>query len=115
MNPDSDIINKGDLEILIKEIVSILREFSDNGQADYMDRLFESLSNDDKTKFVDMSKTVNIWGGSGAVWEVWIDDRKKEKDFQNAMIKFARLLNDNGIDNHGISSIKTLFEKEVKK
>ena len=112
---DSGLVNKSDLEIQINKIIQILREFSHTGQADYMDRLLESLLNNDKSSFIDMSRTVDIWGGSGAVWEVCIDNRIKEKDFQNAMIKFARLLNDNGISNHGISSIKSLFEKEVKK
>lgn len=112
---ENNFINKSDLEICIKEIILILREFSHNGQADFMDSLLESLEDNDKTKFTNMSKTVDIWGGSGAVWEVWIDIKRREKDFQNYMIKFARLLNDNGISNHGINSIKTLFEKEIKK
>jgi hypothetical protein len=112
---ENNFINKSDLEIHVKEIINILREFSHHGQADYMDRLLESLEDNGKIKFADISKTIDIWGGSGAVWQVWIDNRKKEIDFQNAIIKFARLLNENGISNHGISSIKTLFEKGVKK
>ncbi len=112
---DNRLVNKSDLEIQINKIIQILREFSHTGQADYMDRLLGSLLNNDKFSFVDMSKTVDIWGGSGAVWEVWIQDRNKEKEFQKAMINFARLLNDNEISNHAISSIKSLFEKEVKK
>jgi len=112
---NSDLVDKESIGLTLKDIIKILREFSHSGQADYMDRLFETLTIDDNSKFKLMSQTVDIWGGSGAVWEVWIPDNNKEKEFQKLMISFAKLLLKNGIKNHGITSIKSLFEKEVKK
>jgi len=114
-NFDSILVDKETIGLTLKEIVKILREYSHSGQADYMDRLLETLENDDYSNFKELSKKVDIWGGSGAVWEVWIPDNDKEIEFQKLIISFAKLLLKNGITNHGITSIKSLFEKEVKK
>ena len=111
----TSFVDKNGIESNLNTIIQLLREYSHSGQAEYMNRILETLHNDDKPGFVELSKTVDIWGGSGAVWEVWIQDRNKEKEFQIAMIKFAGLLIANGINSYGIRSIKTLFENEVKK
>jgi len=108
-------VEKDSIEATLKTIIKLLSEYSYPCQADYMEKVLKTVVNNNKPEFESISNTKDIWGGSGAVWEVYIKDRDKEVEFQRAMIKFIGLLNDNGIRNYGIRSIKVLFEKEVKK
>ena len=113
-NNKLSFVHKDSLEFCIRAIIALLLDSSNYAQAGYMKRVLESVVIEDKALFVKLSKTVEIWGGSGAVWEVFIQNREREKVFQETMIKFADLLKDNGVSNYGIRSIKSLFEKQLQ-
>lgn len=106
---------KDSIEVILKTIIKVLSSYSYLYQAAYMESVLKALLENEKSEFEALAKKVDIWGGSGAVWEVYIQDREKEKEFQTAMIKFIELLNKNGIRNYGMSSIRALFVKEVKR
>lgn len=56
-------------------------------QAQVVKSLIELLSKQKNEEFVKLVNGVDMWGGSGAVWEVHIEDRRNTREFEIEMIK----------------------------
>ena len=59
-------------------------------------------------------KSVNFWGGAGAVWEVYFEDKKLEKKFNIEMVKLISLMEKSKMSNSSIKPLKKLFEREIR-
>lgn len=75
--------------------------------------LIDKLEKGDYLEFVNQLKSADMWGGSGSVWEVGIDDNPSEKMFQRKIIELIWLMEKSGFSMHRISRIKKLFENEL--
>ncbi len=67
-------------EILIK-IEYILSNNGHFGQANFITILQDNLENKEFDEFYKNYNSVDMWGGSGAVWEVYFEDEIKDKEF----------------------------------
>ena len=117
VNPLEVHINNNDwqnYEIIIESIMYFLDRSNNVGQYKVMEEILQSVKLKDKYSFLAKIHTANVWGGSGAVWEVWFDNKDYEDEFQKQIIKLCELLEENGNNQGYIRSRKKLFEKEIK-
>ena len=111
-----NIINK---EELIETLTRIVELLLDNGypyQADVVKKPLEYLHSNDKENFLKCFLTLDIWGGSGAAWEVGrFKSREVEIEFETYFIKLAELMNQTGIKNGKAQSVAKFFKNDIKK
>ena len=112
---DITINNKQELITTLTRIVELLLDNGSNGQANAVKKPLQYLYQDDTTNFIESLKTVDIWGGSGAAWEVYFENRQQEREFQNCFIRLAQLLKDTGIKFKTADTIANVFEKDLQR
>ena len=54
-----------------------------------------------------------MWGGSGAVWEIYIEDEIYYRKFQIEIINLINLMEDINILGKGIKLIRKLFQNDI--
>jgi hypothetical protein len=108
------------MEMLSRQLcrlAELLSKYGHDGQERLVREILESLSapNPDLERLTG----VDMWGGSGAVWETILSPlssrneelRRDEKDFHNAIVQIARALDDLGIGTKRSRSIADAFLK----
>lgn len=111
----TNISNKDLFIATLTRIVEILRDSGFTAQADAVRKPLECLVIDDVDHFVQSLMTVDIWGGSGAAWEVApFPDRKTEIEFEECFIKLVELMTENGIKSSKARSISRFFKSDLK-
>jgi len=111
-----EIINKEEFVVTMNRIVELLLDNGYPYQADAVKKPLEYLHSDDKENFLKYFLTVDIWGGSGAAWEVGrFKSRKVEIEFETCFIKLAELMKQTGIRNGKAQSIAKYFKKDIEK
>jgi len=111
---DIVIVNKDELISTMTRIVEILRDIGFSAQADAVRKPLQYLLIDDKDNFVKHLLTVDIWGGSGAAWEVApFPSRQVEKDFEKHFVKLVDLMQQCGIKNGKATSVAKFFKKDI--
>jgi hypothetical protein len=109
------INNKDELIDVMTQIVKILDENKYGAQADAVQKPLEHLRKDDTINFVKYLNTVDIWGGSGAAWEVYLKDDKINRKFMNCIIDLIEKLKQTGIKIRGTKGISNYFKEEISK
>lgn len=111
-----EIENKSELVKTMSQIVELL---NDNGficQAAAVEKPLQYLNYDDKKNFLKTFLTIDIWGGSGAAWEVGgFKSRQTEVEFQSCFIKLAELMKQTGIKSRKAESVARFFKEDVEK
>jgi hypothetical protein len=73
----------------------------------------EFFRNEDFHEFLNLINGIDMWGGSGAVWEVYIENKIDVKEFESQMLKLILLMENTKIMGRGIQPIKKLFEENI--
>lgn len=97
----------------LNSIENILREGKIYPQASYVEKTIVSLKKENYEKFIKKLKSVNFWGGSGSVWEVYFEDNQLQKRFNLEMVKLIDLMEKAKIQNNAIKPLKKIFELEI--
>lgn len=114
-NKEIIIKNKGKLIQILTRSVEILRDNAYSAQADAMRKPLQYLHLDDTKNFIKQLNTIDIWGGSGAVWEVWFESKEVEREFMKCIVDLVDELNSNGIKIPRERGIAKFFKQELKK
>jgi hypothetical protein len=108
------ITNKQQLVGTLTRIAEILNENGHNAQADAVNKPLHYLHQDDIDNFLKAFKTVDIWGGSGAAWEVGtFSTRQIEREFESCFIRFSELLKETGIKFKPAEQIANIFKRDL--
>ena len=97
----------------LKNIEVILKKGKLFGQANVVENLIQNLITEDYQIFIDNINSVNMWGGSGAVWEVYFENQGLQQKFNFEMLKLINLMEKTKILGSGIKPLKKLFEREL--
>ncbi len=89
----------------------ILLNSKNGGQADVVNGLLEYISKNQDQEFIRHLNGVDMWGGSGAVWEVDIQDEESAERFEAKMVDLIDLMEQTGIMGRGIKPVRKLFVK----
>ena len=109
------IINKQHLVDSMTRIVEILNANGFKAQADAVNKPLHYLNRDDVDNFLKLFKTVDIWGGSGAAWEVGSFLTKQvEREFKNCFIRLSELLKETGIKFKPADRIARIFKRDLR-
>lgn len=100
--------------LVLTAIKEILQHSANNAQSDFVYKLIDLLNQNNISLFVKLINGVDMWGGSGAVWEVYIEDKKTSTKFEKEMLSLINLMEKTKIIGKGIKPIKEIFEDNLK-
>jgi len=83
-------------------------------QSEVLKKLTDLITRKDFVKFNEYLNGKDMWGGSGAVWEVHIENKNEENEFEKEMILLINLMEKTNYLGKGIKPIKKIFEDNVK-
>jgi len=116
--------NMNGIDLLVskqKQFISILMELSqiltnsgNNAQSEFIAELVDIISANNYTLFVQEINSVAMWGGAGAVWEVYIQDIDESDKFNKAMLRIILLMEEVNILGKGIKPLKKFFKSNNK-
>ena len=87
------------------ELKSILREVGTSIGLQALTNILSSAMKKDSNSFKKYTLTNELFGGSGAVWELHCGNNKLQTEFQNSFRKFCLELKNIGINNQRINQI----------
>ena len=109
------IINKQHLVATMTTIVEILNANGHVAQAEAVNKPLHYLHQDDIENFLKHFKTVDIWGGSGAAWEVGSFSTKQvEREFESCFIRLSELLKETSIKFKPADQIASIFKRDLR-
>ena len=97
----------------LKNIEAILRKEELFGQENIVKNLMQNLITEDYQIFIDKINSVDMWGGSGAVWEVYFENQDLQRKFNFEMLELINLMEKTKILGSGIKPLKKLFQREL--
>lgn len=95
-------------------LMQLLKGSGNNAQSDFIHKLIELFNQNNLSHFVKLINGLDMWGGAGAVWEVYIEDKNRAKEFENEMLRLINLMEKTKIIGNGIKPIKKIFEDNLK-
>jgi hypothetical protein len=101
------------LEVLTK-LHHILQRAEHYAQAEFVRKLMELIEIGDHPTFVRFINSVDMWGGAGAVWEVYLKTQNDEIEFEETIVNLIDLMDKTIILGNGIKSIRKLFSKNLE-
>ena len=100
--------------ITLTKLVNILSKAELNAQVQVIVSLIDLLKQRKNEKFVNILNSIDMWGGSGAVWEVHIEDNQNAKKFEMEMINLIDLMEKSNVLGRGIKPIRKLFKENLE-
>ena len=108
-------VNLHEYEVILNNLIELLNSVNLGFHAQILQKLVEFLQKKEVNQFIKSINTIDIWEGSGAVWEVYIDDVNKNRRFQMEIIRLIDLMEKTRIMGYGVSPIGKFFRKELAK
>lgn len=105
---------RDDFFSILMTLFDHLKKNGHNSQADFIEELIQLLNQENFSLFIQSLNGVNMWGGAGAVWEVYIEDKESSKEFEKSVIKLINIMEQTKILGKGIKPIRKLFEKNLR-
>ena len=101
------------IDVILGKLELILSDGNHFAQSNVITNLRNYLEENNYVAFLNELHSVNMWGGAGAVWEVYFNDGNLEKRFAQKMIKLIDLMKQLGIDSYGSNSVRKLFFSQL--
>lgn len=111
IHPDLDKILDNREAILnnLRSLAECLEHNDYQGQASFVIKLYDLLDNYQLEPFISKISGAGMWGGAGAVWEVYMADKESHVQFAKLMIYLIDLLAECYITNVRIASNRDIF------
>ena len=100
--------------IILSDIAHILVKSELNEQVKIINNLSDLLKQKEYSRFKQSINSIEMWGGAGAVWEVYIEDKDLARMFEKQMINLIDLMEKTKILGRGIKPIKKYLRKTCK-
>ena len=115
-NPNKELSNDDrDLfDTILKSLHKSLSNTNLYAQINVIRKLISLNTNKDNEQFVKLLNGIEMWGGSGAVWEVYIENKNTALEFEISMIELIDLMDKCKILKKGIKPIRKIFLQNVK-
>lgn len=78
---------------------------------DYLSQIRLSADKHDNERFKTLVISRELFGGSGAIWEIWIEDIELRKQFNIIFCDYIDLLKKMGVKNGRINQVRNYFDK----
>lgn len=100
--------------VILTELIQILSKADLSTQAQVVQTLVNLLNQRRYEQFVKLLNGIDMWGGSGAVWEVHIENSSNAREFETEMIKLIDFMEEIKVLGKGIKPIRKTFKENVK-
>lgn len=100
--------------VILTKLIQILSKANLTNQTQVVKDLIDLLSQRKEEEFVKLLNGVNMWGGSGAVWEVHIEDNDSAREFETEMVKLIDLMEKANVLGKGIKPIRKIFNGNIE-
>ena len=115
INDDISDREKKEFEIILLNLRDLLLTSKNEGQAEFIDKLLFFLKEEVTSKFIELINSVDMWGGSGSVVDVYIEDKNNYNEFMMTIIKLTDLMeNTRVIMYNSIKGTRRLFNKILR-
>jgi hypothetical protein len=95
---DIEITNKQEFEKTLTRLIELLENNAFTGQSTVVRELLDALQQGDRKTFLKIITGIDMWGGSGAVWEVGgFRNDADEPEFYRHMITLTEAMKQIGI------------------
>lgn len=99
--------------VILTKLIQILSKSNLTAQAQVVKTLIDLLIQQKDDEFVKLLNGIDMWGGSGAVWEVHIEDKHSAREFEIEMVKLIDLMEKTNVLGKGIKPIRKIFKENV--
>lgn len=100
--------------VILKKILNILSDENLNAQLNIILNLINLIELKRLNEFRETVNGIDMWGGSGAVWEVYIPDKIQALKFESHMIELINLMEATKNLGRGIKPIKKIFMDNIQ-
>jgi len=97
---------------ILSALYNILEETNNSPQANIILDVQNALNKKNYNDIRKVLNSVDMWGGAGAVWEVYIDNEIQEKKFKQEIIKLIDLMEETNLLGSGIKRIKKILKED---
>ena len=105
-------IEISEFESVLNKLIKLLYQNSNNGQAEYVERIKSALLKNDIEDFKKKLISVDMWGGSGAVWEVGgFKTVSDDREFILEIVKLTELMKNSGLKSSAAQSRGKLLKR----
>lgn len=99
---------------ILTALIKLLKNSGNSAQSEFVCKLIELINQNYFSQFVKLINGVDMWGGAGAVWEVYIENKNEAKEFEKEMLSLISLMEKTKIIGKGVKPIKKIFEENLK-
>ncbi|RIA09721.1 hypothetical protein OE09_1567 [Flavobacteriaceae bacterium MAR_2010_72] len=108
-------IDKSEFEPVLNRLIDLLNESSNIAQAKWVEKTKSALLCNNIADFKRKINSVDMWGGSGAVWEVGgFKTKLNEREFILEIIKLTELMKSSGLKSNAAQSRSKLLKRVIK-
>ncbi len=97
--------------LILNELLKLLNDLKLHLHAEIIQNIIDKIKKNNFKEFQEEINSVDMWGGSGAVWEIYIKEEEKEKEFRILIIKLIDLMEKTKILGKGIIQIKQFLSR----
>jgi hypothetical protein len=77
---------------------------------DYLSQIRLATENHDSETFKKLIISRELFGGTGALWEIWIENQKSRELFNKQFCRFVDILKEMGIKNTRVNQVRKGFK-----
>lgn len=100
--------------VILINLMQILSKANLTAQTQVVKTLVNLLNQQKYDEFVKLLNGIDMWGGSGAVWEVYIEDNDSAREFETEMIKLIDLMEQTNVLGKWIKPIRKIFKENIE-
>lgn len=78
---------------------------------DHLSQIRLAADRHDNEEFKKLVISRELFGGSGAIWEIWIEDKQLQSQFNRQFCDYIDLLKTMGIRNGRVNQVRSYFKK----
>lgn len=95
---------------LLDELEDTLIKAHFGNYVDYLSQIRLTTENHDSETFKKLIISRELFGGAGALWEIWIEDKKSRELFNKQFCEFVDILKEMGIKNARVNQVRKGFK-----
>ncbi len=96
--------------LILSNLSKILSRNNSIGKKQFIEFLINCLNENQLDKFQREINSLDMWGGAGAVWDIYIEDENLYKDFKNNIIKLIDLMEKSQKLKRSVRSVRNIFK-----
>ena len=102
--------SRSSIVITISSIIEILRETGYENRIPYLEDILQTINDQHIENFKSLVINNELFGGSGALWEIYIENPKLSRRYKKLFFQFIREIERMGIKNPRITQIKEVMK-----